>query len=179
MLHSAHGYLLHEFLSPLSNRREDRYGGTLENRMRFPLEAARAVRDALPETMPMLARISATDWMEGGWDLEGSVEFARSLKQIGVDLVDASSGGLAPEARPLVGPMYQVPFAAAIRQGAEVATGAVGLITRLEEAASIVEDGRADMVSLGRLLLRDPYWPLRSAPADRRTAPRQYLRAFK
>jgi 2,4-dienoyl-CoA reductase-like NADH-dependent reductase (Old Yellow Enzyme family) len=179
MLHSAHGYLLHEFLSPISNARGDPYGGPRENRMRFPLEAARAVRAALPEAAPLLARVSATDWMEGGWDLEDSVAYARALKEAGVDLVDVSSGGLSPDARPLVGPMYQVPFAAALRRGAEVATGAVGLITRLEEAASIVEDGRADLVSLGRLLLRDPYWPLRSAPSDRRPVPRQYLRAFK
>lgn len=179
MLHSAHGYLLHEFLSPLSNRRTDRYGGSVENRMRFPLEAARAVRDALPEAMPMLVRISATDWLEGGWDLEGSVLYARSLKGIGVDLVDASSGGLSPEAKPPVGPMYQVPFAEAVGKGAGVAVGAVGMVTRIEEASSILEEGKADMVSLGRLLLRDPYWPLRSAPPDRRGAPRQYLRAFK
>ncbi len=179
MLHAAHGYLLHQFLSPLSNRRTDRYGGSLENRMRFPLEAALALREALPEAMPMLARISATDWVEGGWELEGSVRLARAFKEIGVDLVDVSSGGLAPDARPLVGPMYQVPFAAAIKQGAGVATGAVGMITQAEEAASIVDEGRADLVSLGRLLLRDPYWPLRAAPADRRPAPPQYLRAFK
>jgi 2,4-dienoyl-CoA reductase-like NADH-dependent reductase (Old Yellow Enzyme family) len=179
MLHSAHGYLLHEFLSPLSNRRTDRYGGGLENRMRFPIEAARAVRGALPESMPMLVRVSATDWMEGGWDLESSARYARELKGLGVDLVDISSGGLVPDAKPLVGPMYQVPFAEAVGKGALVAVGAVGLITRLEEASSIVEDGRADMVSLGRLLLRDPYWPLRSATPDRRGAPRQYLRAFR
>jgi 2,4-dienoyl-CoA reductase-like NADH-dependent reductase (Old Yellow Enzyme family) len=178
-LHSAHGYLLHEFLSPLSNARRDGYGGSLEGRMRFPLEAARAVRAALPESMPMLARLSATDWIKGGWDLASSVEYAAGLKARGVDLVDCSSGGLVPEAKPLVGPMYQAPFARAIREGAKVATGAVGLVTQAEEARSIVEGGSADIVSLARLLLRDPYWPLRNAPADRRPTPVQYLRAFR
>jgi 2,4-dienoyl-CoA reductase-like NADH-dependent reductase (Old Yellow Enzyme family) len=178
-LHSAHGYLLHEFLSPLSNARTDNYGGGLENRMRFPLEVARAIRGALPESMPMLARLSATDWMEGGWDLPSSIEYARALKALGVDLVDCSSGGIVPGAKPAVGPMYQTPFARAIRGAAKVATGAVGLITQAEEARSIVEGGAADILSLGRLLLRDPYWPLRNAPADRRSVPKQYLRAFR
>ncbi len=177
-LHSAHGYLLHEFLSPLSNQRADRYGGSLENRMRFPLEVAAAVRAALPDSVPMLARVSASDWVEGGWATEGSIEYAKGLKAIGVDLVDCSSGGLVPYAKPAVGPMYQVPFARAIREGAGIATGAVGMITAIEEARSIIEGGSADLVSLGRLLLRDPYWPLRNAPADRRRAPNQYLRAF-
>ena len=177
-LHAAHGYLLHEFLSPLSNARTDRYGGSLENRMRFPLEVARAVRAALPKSMPMIVRISATDWAEGGWDLEGSLAFARALKALGVDLVDASSGGLVPHAKPSLGPLYQAPFARAIREGAGIATGAVGLITEIQEASSLIESGSADLVSLGRLLLRDPYWPLRNAPADKRPTPRQYLRAF-
>ena len=178
-LHSAHGYLLHEFLSPLSNVREDRYGGGLEGRMRFPLEVARALRAALPESMPMFVRLSATDWMGGGWDLASSVEYATALKALGADLVDCSSGGLVPEAKPILGPLYQVPFARAIREGAKVATGAVGLVTQAEEARSIVEGGAADIVSLARLLLRDPYWPIRNAPADRRQAPVQYLRAFR
>jgi 2,4-dienoyl-CoA reductase-like NADH-dependent reductase (Old Yellow Enzyme family) len=178
-LHSAHGYLLHEFLSPLSNARFDAYGGSLENRLRFPLEVARAVRGALPGSMPMLLRLSATDWMEGGWDLASSIEYAKALKALGVDLVDASSGGLDPGAKPAVGPMYQAPFARAIREGAGIATGAVGLVTQAEEARSIVESGGADLLSLGRLLLRDPYWPLRNAPADRRPTPDQYLRAFR
>jgi 2,4-dienoyl-CoA reductase-like NADH-dependent reductase (Old Yellow Enzyme family) len=190
-LHSAHGYLLHEFLSPLSNAREDRYGGDLEGRMRFPLEVARAVRAALPESMPMLARLSATDWIEGGWDIAFSVEYAAALKVLGVDLVDCSSGGLLPVdapievggrlgfVKPVVGPLYQVPFARTIREGAKVATGAVGLVTQAEEARSIVEGGAADLVSLARLLLRDPYWPIRNAPADRRQSPVQYLRAFR
>jgi 2,4-dienoyl-CoA reductase-like NADH-dependent reductase (Old Yellow Enzyme family) len=178
-LHSAHGYLLHEFLSPLSNIRSDRYGGSLENRMRFPLEVAAAVRAALPPSMPMLVRISATDWVEGGWDLPSSIEYAKALKKIGVDLIDCSSGGLSPDAKPAVGPMYQAPFARAVREGSGIATGAVGLITELREATSIIDEGAADLVSLGRLLLRDPYWPLRSSPAERRPAPKQYLRAFR
>ena len=177
-LHSAHGYLLHQFLSPLSNARKDRYGGDVANRMRFPLEVAAAVRRALPEAMPMLVRVSATDWVEGAWDLESSVDYARELKAIGVDLVDASSGGLVPDAKPAIGPMYQAPFARAIRAKAGIATGAVGMITDIGEARSIVEGGTADLVSFGRLLLRDPYWPLRNAPAERRRTPSQYLRAF-
>lgn len=190
-LHAAHGYLIHQFLSPLSNAREDRYGGGLENRIRFPLEVARAMRGALPVDTPMLARLSATDWIEGGWDLESSIRFAAELKALGVDLVDCSSGGLVPAdapievggrigfAKPIVAPLYQVPFARAIREGAGIATGAVGLITQAEEARSIVEEGAADIVTLGRLVLRDPYWPIRNAPADRRKAPLQYLRAFR
>jgi 2,4-dienoyl-CoA reductase-like NADH-dependent reductase (Old Yellow Enzyme family) len=178
-LHSAHGYLLHEFLSPLSNARLDRYGGGLAERMRFPLEVAASVRGTLPESMPLFARISSSDWMEGGWDIVASVEYSRALKAIGVDLVEASSGGLVPDAKPALGPMYQAPFARAIREGAGIATGAVGLITLPEEARSIIEGGTADIVLLGRLLLRDPYWPLRNAPADRRPAPKQYLRAFR
>lgn len=177
-LHSAHGYLLHEFLSPLSNARGDLYGGSLPNRMRFPLEVAAAVRESLPATMPLLVRVSATDWVDGGWDLDSTIEYACELKAVGVDLVEASSGGLAHNAKPRVGPMYQAPFARAIREGAGIATAAVGMITELSEARSIVEGGTADLVSIGRLLLRDPYWPLRNAPAERRRTPNQYLRAF-
>ena len=177
-LHSAHGYLLHQFLSPLSNARADGYGGDAARRMRLPLEVAAAVRRALPDAMPLFVRVSATDWVQGGWDLEASVVYARELKARGVDLVDASSGGLVPDAKPAVGPMYQVPFAGAIRKGAGIATGAVGLITELEQARSIVDGGGADIVSFGRLLLRDPYWPLRNAPPERRGTPNQYLRAF-
>lgn len=177
-LHSAHGYLLHEFLSPLSNLRKDRHGGDARGRMSFPLEVAAAVRGALPEALPLFVRVSATDWVEGAWDLESTVAYASELKALGVDLVDASSGGLVPDARPAIGPMYQAPFARAIREGAGIATGAVGMITEIGEARSIVEGGTADMVSLGRLLLRDPYWPLRNAPAERRPTPNQYLRAF-
>ena len=153
-LHSAHGYLLHEFLSPLSNARGDLYGGSLPNRMRFPLEVAAAVRESLPATMPLLVRVSATDWVDGGWDLDSTIEYACELKAVGVDLVEASSGGLAHNAKPRVGPMYQAPFARAIREGAGIATAAVGMITELSEARSIVEGGMADLVSIGRLLAR-------------------------
>ena len=162
-LHMAHGYLLHEFLSPLSNRREDEFGGSLENRARFPLLITEAVREVWPERLPLFARISATDWVEGGWDVEHSVEFSRWLKGRGVDLVDCSSGGLVPGARIPVGPGYQVPFAERIRREAGVATGAVGLITEPEQAEEIVSEGRADVVFLARAELRDPYWPLHAA----------------
>ncbi len=162
-LHAAHGYLLHEFLSPLTNRREDAWGGSLENRMRFPLEVARRVRAAWPEDLPLLVRISATDWMRGGWDVEQAVTFCRALRRLGVDLVDCSSGGLVPEQQVPVGPGYQVPFAERIRREAEVPTAAVGMITEPVMAAEIIQDGRADLVLLGREFLRDPYWPIRAA----------------
>jgi 2,4-dienoyl-CoA reductase-like NADH-dependent reductase (Old Yellow Enzyme family) len=162
-LHMAHGYLLNEFLSPLSNRREDEFGGSLENRARFPLMVAEAVRAVWPEHLPLFARISATDWVEGGWDLEQSIEFSRRLKERGVDLVDCSTGGLVPGARIPVAPGYQVPFAERIRKEANVATGAVGLITEPEQAEEIITKGQADVVFLARAELRDPYWPLHAA----------------
>ncbi|HZT57141.1 MAG TPA: NADH:flavin oxidoreductase/NADH oxidase [Pyrinomonadaceae bacterium] len=162
-LHMAHGYLMHEFLSPLSNKREDEYGGPLENRARFPLRVAEAVRAVLPQELPLFARISATDWVEGGWDLQQSVQFSRWMKERGVDLVDCSSGGLVPGARIPVEPNYQVPFAEAIRKEAGVATGAVGLITEPEQAEEIVASGKADAVFLARAMLRDPYWTLHAA----------------
>jgi len=177
-IHMAHGYLLHQFLSPLTNRRNDEYGGSLENRMRLPLEVARAVREAFPVERPVLARISATDWVEGGWDLEQSVVFARELREAGVDLVDCSSGGTVPDAKVPLAPGYQVPFAAAIRERAGVATGAVGMITEPAQAEAIVAGGQADLVLLARGMLRDPYWPLHAARAlgaDVRW-PDQYLR---
>jgi len=177
-LHSAHGYLLHQFLSPLSNTRVDEYGGDLEGRLRLPLEVAAALRSVLPSGFPIVVRISATDWVEGGWDLESAIEYSRRLMRLGVDLIDVSSGGLVPYARPTLGPMYQVPFARAIRERAGVATGAVGLITGIEEASLVIADGSADLVSLGRLLLRDPYWPQRNAPPGFQRPPLQYLRAF-
>jgi 2,4-dienoyl-CoA reductase-like NADH-dependent reductase (Old Yellow Enzyme family) len=164
-IHMAHGYLLHQFLSPLSNRRTDDYGGSLENRMRFPLEVAKAVREAWPAHLPLFARISATDWVEGGWDLPQAIEFARRLKAVGVDLVDCSSGGAVPHAKVALGPGYQVPFAEAVRKGAGIATGAVGLITEPAQAEEIVATGKADAVFLARQLLRDPYWPLHAAEA--------------
>lgn len=162
-LHMAHGYLMHEFLSPLSNKREDEYGGPLENRARFPLRVAEAVRAVLPQELPLFARISATDWVEGGWDLQQSVQFSRWMKERGVDLVDCSSGGLVPGARIPVEPNYQVPFSEAIRKEAGVATGAVGLITEPEQAEEIVASGKADAVFLARAMLRDPYWTLHAA----------------
>jgi 2,4-dienoyl-CoA reductase-like NADH-dependent reductase (Old Yellow Enzyme family) len=162
-LHVAHGYLLHEFLSPLCNQREDEYGGSLENRMRYPLEVVRRVRAILPETLPLFVRISATDWAEGGWDLEQSVAFAKKLKAMGVDLIDCSSGGAVPHARIPSGPGYQVPFAAAIRDQAEIPTGAVGFIVQPFQAESILATGQADAVFLARELLRFPHWPLHAA----------------
>jgi 2,4-dienoyl-CoA reductase-like NADH-dependent reductase (Old Yellow Enzyme family) len=178
-IHMAHGYLLHQFLSPLSNRRTDDYGGSLENRMRLPLAVARAVREAFPVERPVLARISATDWVEGGWDLEQSVTLAGELREAGVDLVDCSSGGSVPDAKVPLAPGYQVPFAATIRERARVATGAVGLVTTPAQAEAIVAEGKADLVLLGREMLRDPYWPLHAARALGADAawPSQYLRA--
>jgi 2,4-dienoyl-CoA reductase-like NADH-dependent reductase (Old Yellow Enzyme family) len=178
-LHAAHGYLLHQFLSPLSNQRDDAYGGSLENRMRLALEVARAVRETWPNELPLLVRISATDWAEGGWDLEQSVELCRRLRETGADLVDCSSGGLVAYAKMALGPGYQVPFAAAIRERAGVATGAVGLVTEPAQAEEIVASGKADVVLLARALLRDPYWPLHAAQALGAEAawPVQYLRA--
>ena len=178
-LHMAHGYLLHEFLSPLANQRTDQYGGALENRMRLPLEVARTVRGIWPQHLPVLVRISCTDWTEGGWDLAQSVQFCGALKAVGIDLIDCSSGGLVRHARIPTGPGFQVPFAETIRREAGIATGAVGLITSPEQAEQIVATGQADAVFLGREMLRDPYWPLRAAGALREAIawPVQYERA--
>lgn len=162
-IHAAHGYLLHEFLSPLTNQRDDEYGGSLENRMRLTLRIAERVRQAWPDELPLFVRISASDWAEGGWDLEQSIELAKRLRNIGVDLIDCSSGGSVPFAKVEVGPGYQVPFARAIRERAEIATGAVGLITTAHQAEEILRDGAADAVLLARQLLRDPYFPLHAA----------------
>jgi len=164
-VHAAHGYLLHEFLSPLSNRREDDFGGSLSNRMRFPLAVARAVRDAWPADKPVLVRLSASDWKEDGWDLEQSIAFAHELKEIGVDMIDVSSGGNAFDQKIVLGPGYQVPFAAAIRRDAGIPTAAVGLITEPVQAEHILATGQADAVCLARALLRDPYWPRHAAKA--------------
>jgi 2,4-dienoyl-CoA reductase-like NADH-dependent reductase (Old Yellow Enzyme family) len=164
-LHMAHGYLLHEFLSPLSNLREDDYGGGFERRVRFPLRVTEAVREVWPERLPLFVRISATDWAEGGWDLEQSIEFSKMLKAAGVDLVDCSSGGLVPGVKIPAGPGYQVTFAAAVRERAGVATGAVGMITEPRQAEEIIARGRADAVLLARAMLRDPYWTLHAAKA--------------
>lgn len=162
-VHGAHGYLLHEFLSPLSNLRTDTYGGSFENRARFSLEIVDAVRSVWPEDLPLFFRISATDYSDGGWDVEQSVELSRLLVAHGVDLVDCSSGGNVSGASIPLGPGYQVPFAERVRRDAKVLTGAVGLITEPTQAANIIDRGQADVVVLARELLRDPYWPLRAA----------------
>lgn len=161
-IHAAHGYLLHQFLSPLSNHRSDAYGGSLDNRMRLLLRVAERLRGLLPETLPLFVRISATDWAEGGWDIEQSVVLARRLKALGVDLIDVSSGGSVPHARIPLGPGYQVPFARQIRNEAEIRTAAVGLITEPQQADAIITTGDADLVLLGRELLREPYWALKA-----------------
>ena len=163
-IHNAHGYLLHSFLSPLSNLRGDEYGGSFENRTRFTREVVLAVREVIPDEMPLFLRISASDWVdEGGWDLDQSVELARMVKPLGIDLIDCSSGALVPYARIPQKPGYQVHFAERIRKEADIATGAVGLITEAQQAEEILENGQADLVLLARQLLRDPYWPLNAA----------------
>jgi 2,4-dienoyl-CoA reductase-like NADH-dependent reductase (Old Yellow Enzyme family) len=164
-LHSAHGYLLHEFLSPLSNRRTDRYGGSLENRMRLTTEVASALRHAMPTEMPLFTRISCTDWVDGGWDLPQSIELARALKPVGVDLMDCSSGALIRGAKIPIAPGYQVPFAAAIRKDAATLTGAVGMITESQQADDIITSEKADVVLLAREMLREPYWALKAQAA--------------
>ena len=161
-LHFAHGYLGHSFLSPFMNDRTDDYGGPFENRVRFLLETARAVRQALPEETPLFVRLSCTDWAEGGWTLDESVQVSRLLREEGVDLVDCSTGGATQNAQIPVGPDYQVRFAARIRREAGIPTGAVGLITEPAQANAIIADGRADLVLLGRQLLREPHWPARA-----------------
>lgn len=162
-LHAAHGYLLHQFLSPLSNVRDDAYGGNLPGRMRLALETASAIRAVIPGGMPLFTRLSATDWKEGGWDPEQSVALARELAARGVDLIDISSGGLVPDAVIPVAPGYQVPFAAAVRERVGVPTSAVGLITEPAQAEAVIASGQADLVQLARAMLRDPYWALHAA----------------
>ncbi len=179
-LHFAHGYLAHEFLSPISNDREDEYGGSAENRARFPLQIAKAVREVWPDHLPLFARISATEYVEGGWDLNDSIRFSGWLKDAGVDLIDTSSGGNSPAQTltPFTG--YQVPFAEEIRKQAGIATGAVGMITEAQQAEQILQSGQADAIFVGRELLRNPYWPLHAAAelGDRLDYwPDQYLRA--
>jgi 2,4-dienoyl-CoA reductase-like NADH-dependent reductase (Old Yellow Enzyme family) len=179
-IHSAHGYLLHEFLSPLSNLRTDEYGGSFENRVRLPLRVVEAVREVWPERLPLFYRVSATDWVEDGWNLDATIALGKKLKGMGVDLIDASSGGNVAGATILVGPGYQVKFAAEIRKQTGIATGAVGMITDAAQADTIVATGQADMVFLARQLLRDPYWPRRAAKAleVKIKAPVQYERAW-
>ena len=179
-VHAAHGYLQNEFLSPLANQRTDEYGGSFENRTRFLRETLTAVRQVWPERLPLFLRISASDWAEGGWTIEDSVQLAPVVKALGVDLIDCSSGGLVPQAKIKLGPGYQVPFAEAVRQQGGVATAAVGMITEAEQAEAIVREGKADLVLLAREFLRDPYWPIRAAKKLGVAAkvPNQYLRAF-
>ena len=162
-VHAAHGYLLHEFLSPLSNTRSDAYGGSLENRMRFPLEVFDAVRAAFPASKPVGLRLSATDWVEGGWDLEQTLVFAKALQKRGVDWIDVSSGGLSPHQKIVLGSGYQVPFATAVKEATGLPTIAVGLITEARQAEELVTSGKADLVALARGLLYDPRWPWHAA----------------
>ena len=178
-IHAAHGYLLHEFLSPLSNVRDDRYGGTFDNRCRLALDVVRAVRSRWPDHAPVFVRVSATDWAEGGWDVEECIDLARRLAAEGVDLIDCSSGGNAAHQRIPVGPGYQVPFAERIRREAGIRTGAVGLITTPHQATDIIAQEQADIVLLAREMLRDPRWALHAAQALEHEAawPAQYLRA--
>lgn len=180
-IHAAHGYLLHEFLSPLSNHRTDHYGDSFEGRIRLLVEIIQTVRAILPEHLPLWVRISATDWAEGGWDLEQSIALSQILKTAGVDLVDCSTGGLIPGVKIPTGPGYQVPFSDRIRQETGIATAAVGMITSPEQADQIIRTEQADMVLLARELLRDPYWPHRAAKqlrADQHEYPKQYQRAW-
>lgn len=178
-IHGAHGYLLHEFYSPLTNHRDDQYGGDFLNRTRIVREVVKAVRKVWPERLPLFLRISATDWIEGGWDVEQSIELARAVKPIGVDLIDASSGGAVPGASIPIGPGYQTAAAARIRIGAEIATGAVGMITSPQQADHIIRTGQADIVLLARELLRNPYWPMLAARelGHEVRPPDQYARA--
>ncbi len=178
-LHSAHGYLLHQFLSPISNKRTDQYGGSLQNRMRYPLEVFDAVRAAFPAEKPVGIKVSATDWVEGGWDLAQTIELARELKKRGIDWVDASSGGVSPQQKIPLGPGYQVPFAQAIKEATGVTTMAVGLITEAKQAEDIVASGKADMVALARAMLYDPRWGWHAAAelGGQVEAPPQYWRS--
>jgi len=179
-IHAAHGYLFHEFLSPLSNKRTDEYGGSLENRMRFLLETAEKVREAVPENLPVFVRISATDWTENGWDLEQSIELCKQLKEIGIDLIDVSTGGNVPDAKIPVAPNYQVSFASEIRKQAGIATGAVGMITEAKQAEEILQEAQADAILIAREFLRDPYFPFTAAKelGGEVDVPKQYGRAI-
>ncbi|MBI2833804.1 MAG: NADH:flavin oxidoreductase/NADH oxidase [Acidobacteria bacterium] len=178
-IHAAHGYLIHEFLSPLSNDRQDEYGGSFENRTRLLRDVVVAVRSAWPERAPLFVRISSTDWVDGGWDLQQSIGLARALRKLGVDLIDCSSGGIVAHAKVPVGPGYQTAFAAEIRREADIMTGAVGMITSSVQAEHIIATRQADAVIMARELLRDPYWPLRAARELGQPIawPVQYLRA--
>lgn len=178
-LHAAHGYLIHQFLSPLSNRRSDEYGGTLENRMRFPLEIFDAVRDAFPSDKIVSTRVSATDWVEYGWDIAQTIEFAKALQSHGCDAIHVSSGGLDPSQKIPVGPSYQVPLARAVKNAVNIPVVAVGLITAFEQADAIISTGDADLIALARAMLYNPRWPWHAAAAlgGQVSAPHQYLRS--
>jgi 2,4-dienoyl-CoA reductase-like NADH-dependent reductase (Old Yellow Enzyme family) len=177
-IHAAHGYLLHQFLSPLSNRRADEYGGSLQNRMRFPLEVFEAVREAFPNDRPVTVRVSATDWAEGGWDLESTVAFASELEARGCNAIHVSSGGLAHDQNIAIGPSYQVPFARAVKAAVKIPVIAVGLITEFEQAEAIIGTGDADCIAIARAILYDPRWPWHAAAhfGDTVSAADQYLR---
>jgi 2,4-dienoyl-CoA reductase-like NADH-dependent reductase (Old Yellow Enzyme family) len=179
-IHAAHGYLIHQFLSPLSNKRDDQYGGSFENRIRLALEVAKAVREVWPANLPLFCRVSATDWADGGWDIAETVELSNRLKQLGVDLIDTSSAGLVPFQKIAIGFGYQVPFAEAIRKQADILTGAVGMITDGAQADTILTTGQADLIFLAREFLRDPYWPRRAAQElhTKIEPPVQYQRAW-
>ncbi len=179
-IHAAHGYLLHSFYSPISNQRSDDYGGSFENRIRFLLETVRAVRQVWPERLPLTVRISGTDWADGGWSVEDSVQLARHLKAEGIDLIDCSSGGGVAQVKVPAGPGYQVPISEAVKHGVDILTATVGLITTPEQADEIIRNGRADLVLLGREMLRNPYWALQAAQLLKQPVPvpSQYLRAF-
>jgi NADPH2 dehydrogenase len=178
-LHCAHGYLLHQFLSPIANKRSDQYGGSLQNRLRYPLEVFDAVRSAFPEHKPIGVKVSATDWVEGGWDLTQTIELAKELKKRGVDWIDASSGGVSPQQKIPLGPGYQVPFAQGLKEAVDVTTMAVGLITEAQQAEDIVSSGKADMVALARGMLYDPRWGWHAAAelGGQVEAPPQYWRS--
>ena len=178
-IHMAHGYLMHEFLSPKSNQRKDEYGGKLENRCRLSIEVAKAVREVIPGGMPLFVRISATDWINDGWDIEQSVQLCKWLKETGVDLIDCSSGGNINKVSIPAGPGYQIPFSEKIKKEAGILTSGVGLITSPEQAEQIIKNGQADLVELARQMLRDPYWPLHAAKQLNVDVywPNQYLRA--
>lgn len=179
-LHGAHGYLMHEFVSPLSNHRTDEYGGSFENRTRFTLEVVNAVRAVWPERLPLFLRISASDWVDGGWTIDDSVRLAQAVEPLGIDLIDCSSGGMVPHANIPLAPGYQVPFAKRIRRESKLLTGAVGLITDPAQADNIIRTGEADLVLLAREFLREPYWPLNASREldGGLAAPVQYARAF-
>lgn len=178
-IHGAHGYLLHQFLSPLSNKRTDQYGGSLENRMRFPLEVFDAVRDAFPADRPVTMRVSATDWVDGGWDVSETIEFAKALEARGCSAIHVSSGGLSADQQIAIGPSYQVPFARQVKAAVRMPVIAVGLITEFEQAEAIVSTGDADLIALARAILYDPRWPWHAAAHfnETVTAPDQYLRS--